>query len=92
MGIYLNPGNEVFKEMTAGKGFADVVFIPIVSNAPAMVIEMKHNKCAESAITQIRDKQYFDSLNHYQGNLLFVGINYNEKEKTHTCRIEKMVK
>lgn len=41
------------KDMTAGKGFAGAVFIPFVPDLPAVVIELKHNKCAESAIDQI---------------------------------------
>ncbi len=81
----------VIKEMTTGRGFADVVFIPFKDTDPAMIIELKRNDCTESALQQIRDRQYYDSLSHYQGNLLFVGINYDEKQKTHTCRIEKMV-
>ena len=82
----------IVKEMTTGKGFADVVFIPYVENYPAMIIELKHNKTAESALKQIKEKEYFDSLSHYNGNLLFVGIDYDEKNKTHTCRIEKFEK
>ena len=78
--------------MTAGKGFADVVYIPIKKEKPAMIIELKHNKSAESAPDQIKEKKYIDSLSHYQGNLVFVGINYDEKDKTHTCRIERYVK
>jgi len=78
--------------MTAGKGFADVVFIPFKESDPAMIIELKRNSSTESAITQIKERRYFDSLSHYTGNLLFVGINYDEKEKTHTCRIERLVK
>ena len=81
----------VVREMTAGKGFADVVFIPYKTNRPAMIIELKRSKCAESAISQIRERQYFQSLSHYRGDLLFVGIDYDEKEKTHKCRIEKFV-
>ncbi len=81
----------VIKEMTTGRSFADVVFIPFKDTDPAMIIELKRNDCTESALLQIRDRRYFDSLSHYQGNLLFVGINYDEKQKTHTCRIEKMV-
>lgn len=57
-----------------------------------MIIELKRNSSSGSAIDQIRDRQYFDSLSHYQGNLLFVGINYDEKKKTHTCRIERFLK
>lgn len=87
--IYALNEYEVVKEMTAGKGFADVVYIPVNTDKPAMIIELKRNDCAESAIDQIRSKKYFESLSHFQGNLLFVGINYNEKEKTHSCKIDR---
>ncbi len=70
-------------------GYADVVFIPFVPDKPAMIIELKRNSSTESALDQIRNKQYFDSLSHYQGDLLFVGVNYDEKEKTHSCKIER---
>ncbi len=83
-----------YKELTAGKGFADVVYVPIhpSPDRPAMIIELKRNDCAESAIGQIRDKKYFEALDQYKGNLLFVGINYDEKDKTHTCKIERFEK
>lgn len=89
--IYALNKYTVIKEMTTGKGFADVVYIPLKPDlcTPAMIIELKHNKCAESAIDQIRNKQYFESLSHYKGNLIFVGINYDEASKTHECRIER---
>lgn len=85
--IYAVNKYTVVREMTAGKGFADVVFIPFQDMDPAMIIELKRNHSAKSALNQIRDKRYFDSLSHYRGNILFVGINYDEKEKTHTCEI-----
>ena len=90
--IYALNKYTVIKEMTTGKGFADVVFIPFVPDLPAMIIELKHNRCAESALDQIREKKYFDSLADYKGGLLFVGVNYDEKDKTHECRIESFVK
>ena len=90
--IYALNHYTVVKEMTTGKGFADVVFIPFHKENPAMIVELKHNKSADSAIDQIRSRQYFDSLNHYQGDLLFVGINYDEKDKTHTCTIKRFIK
>jgi hypothetical protein len=90
--IYALNRYTVIREMTAGKGFADVVFIPFREGDPAMVVELKRNDCPESAIDQIRQKQYFASLDHYRGTLLLVGINYDEKEKTHTCRIERLEK
>ena len=76
----------IVREMTTGKGFADVVFIPYVPNIPAMIIELKHGKTAESALVQIRDRRYFESLTHYEGNLLFVGISYDEKKKHMSVR------
>ena len=92
--IYALNKYTVIKEMTTGKGFADVVFIPFVDDKkyPAMIIELKRNGSADSAITQIREKQYFDSLAAYSGDLLFVGINYDEDSKTHECKIEKFIK
>ncbi len=90
--IYALNKYTIVKEMTAGKGFADVVFIPFVPDIPAMIVELKHNKCAESAIDQIKEKRYFDSLEYYKGKLLFVGINYDEDKKTHECKIEQFDK
>jgi hypothetical protein len=29
-------------------------------------------------------------LNNYKGDLLFVGISYDEKTKEHSCKIERM--
>ncbi len=90
--IYALNEYSCFKEVTAGKGFADVVYIPVHPDRPALLIELKHNKSVESALDQIRKKEYFDSLSHYKGDLLFVGISYDEKEKSHECRIEKFIR
>lgn len=57
-----------------------------------MIIELKRNGTTETALDQIKAKRYFECLEHYQGNLLFVGINYDEETKKHTCIIEKFVK
>ena len=86
--IYALNRYTVVKEMTAGKGFADVVYVPFYEGDPAMIIELKRNDSAGSAIDQIREKQYFESLRNYSGRILFVGINYDEKDKKHSCRIE----
>ena len=82
------------REMTAGRGFSDVTYIPIhpAPERPAMIIELKKDSSPESAIDQIKEKKYFDSLEHYQGNLIFVGISYDEKSKTHSCVIERFEK
>ena len=88
--FYANLKYTVIKELPTGKGYADLALIPYVPNIPAMIIELKNNKSAESAINQIKEKKYDDLLEHYRGNLLFVGINYDEKTKEHQCKIEEL--
>ena len=78
--------------MPTGKGVADVAFIPYVPNVPALIVELKRNKSAETALKQIEEKRYFDCFEKYQGDLLFVGINYDAETKMHTCEIKKFVK
>ncbi len=78
------------EEMPSGKGIADVVFIPAsLSRFPAMIIELKWNKTSDGAIAQIKNKKYTAALKPFAGNLLLVGINYNEKTGRYTCSIEK---
>ncbi|MCQ2314497.1 MAG: ATP-binding protein [Bacteroidales bacterium] len=88
--FYANLKYTVIKELPTGKGYADLALIPYVPNIPAMIIELKNNKSAESAINQIREKKYDDLLEHYRGRMLFVGINYDEKTKEHECVIEEI--
>ncbi|MCQ2313734.1 MAG: ATP-binding protein [Bacteroidales bacterium] len=88
--FYANLKYTVIKELPTGKGYADLALIPYVPNIPAMIIELKNNKSAESAINQIREKKYDDLLEHYRGRMLFVGINYDEKTKEHECEIEEI--
>ena len=59
---------------------------------PARVVELKWDKSAAGAISQIKEKEYCQSLEDYQGNLLLVGINYDVKTKEHSCVIEEFVK
>ena len=59
---------------------------------PAIVDELKWDKSAAGAISQIKEKEYCQSLEEYQGNLLLVGINYDVKTKEHSCVIEEFVK
>jgi hypothetical protein len=89
---YYNAINDymIIREMPAGLGFADIVYIPKGgSDKPAMVIELKYNQKAKIAIGQIKAKQYAKSLEKYKGNLLLVGINYDKGTKEHTCVIEE---
>ena len=84
----------VYRELSGGKGFAALVFIPRKRflDKPALVVELKWNQDARGAIRQIQEKEYCRSLEEYQGNLLLVGINYDKKTRIHTCRIESYTK
>ena len=79
------------RELPTGKGFADIVFVPRRNvDKPAIVIELKCNHSAESGLEQIKRKQYADSLRDYVGDVVLVGISYDEKTKEHSCVIERM--
>ena len=81
----------IIREFPSGKGFADLCFIPrkMHTDKPAAVIELKGDKSAEGAISQIKDRQYVEGLKEFQGNLLLVGVNYDKDTKKHTCMIEE---
>lgn len=79
------------RELATGKGFADMVLIPRKNvDSPAIVLELKVNKDADTAISQIRRKDYPAKLQEYSDRLLLVGINYDRDTKQHTCRIERI--
>ena len=86
---YLSAMQYYFKpvrELPTGRGFADFVFIPkpeYKSDYPALVVELKWNKSAVSALQQIKDRKYPDSIQDYTGDILLVGINYSKKDKKH---------
>ena len=79
-----------FQELPSGKGYADILFFPKKkSRKPALLIELKWNRSSGGAIEQIKENGYCDAISGYGGDILLVGINYDEKEKVHTCQIEK---
>ena len=59
---------------------------------PALVVELKWNQDAQTAIDQIKEKQYQKAIEEYTGNILLVGINYDKKGKKHECQIEEYKK
>ena len=82
------------RELPTGRGFADFVYIPkkeYSDTYPILLIELKWNKSAETAINQIKEKKYTDSLTQYSGNILLVGINYDKHDKKYSCMIEKIL-
>lgn len=71
----------------------DLVFWPRKgSEKPLMIVELKWNKKVEGAIAQIKKNHYVQAIEHYGGEILMVGINYDVKSKKHECVIEKYEK
>ena len=80
----------IHREYATGKGYADLVMIPRRNvSKPALVIELKFNNTADTAIDQIKRKQYPAKIAEYTGDILLVGISYDRDSKQHTCRIER---
>lgn len=95
---YLSSMKYYFKpvrEMPTGREFADFVYLPkpeYVGEYPALLVELKWNEKAITAIQQIKDRRYSETLEKYTGDILLVGINYNKKSKVHECVIEQYCK
>ena len=90
--LFLSTTNtyNVVRELPTGKGYADLVYLPKPGvNKPALLIELKFDKSALTAVTQIKEKNYLQFFKDYKGEVLLVGINYSKDTKTHQCIIER---
>ena len=85
-------------ELDSGKGYVDIAYLPSPKypDKPALVVELKYDKTADTAMSQIRRQKYPDRLEHYKGNILLIAIDYdkdvpntNTEFKHHKCRIEE---
>ncbi len=80
----------LIRELPAGEGFADIAFLPRQhTDSPALLVELKYNHSAESAIDQIKSRKYAGKLMEYSGDILLAGISYDKKTNQHQCNIEK---
>ena len=83
----------IHREYATGKGYADLVMIPRRNvSKPALVIELKFGHSADTALDQIRRKDYPAKIAEYTGEILLVGINYDKETKQHSCKIERLAK
>ena len=88
---YMAPLNE----FPTGKGFADIVYLPMSANAkdkPAIIIELKKDASAKVALEQIKERDYVSRVKEYTDNILLIGINYDSKTKQHSCEIKEYPK
>ena len=81
----------IHREYATGKGFADLVLMPRKNvDKPAIVLELKYDKAVDTAIEQIKCRNYPAKVAQYANNLLLVGITYDRDSKQHYCRIERL--
>ncbi len=78
----------VKKEETSILGRSDISFIPRDSAHIPFIVELKIDSSPREAISQIKKKRYFDSLNDYKGKVLLLGVSYNSKTLKHSSKIE----
>ena len=66
-----------------------MVFLPKQGvDKPALLVELKYDKSAQTAIDQIKQKNYGRIFRDYKGEVLVVGINYDKDTKEHQCFIK----
>ncbi|MCD7955326.1 MAG: ATP-binding protein [Lachnospiraceae bacterium] len=83
------------REDQAGIGYVDYIFYPHNRMDDGIIIELKVDDSPETALKQIKDKNYalkFQGKIGEQpkttGRIILVGIGYYRKDKVHRCKIE----
>ena len=59
------------------------------SDCPAILLELKKDLSANTAIGQIHRKEYQGKVLQYDGHAILVGISYDSKSKKHECHIQR---
>ncbi|MCD7814818.1 MAG: ATP-binding protein [Lachnospiraceae bacterium] len=79
----------------AGIGYVDYIFYPHNRSDDGIIIELKVDDSPETALQQIKDKNYALKFQGKMGEppkttgrIILVGIGYYRKDKVHRCRIE----
>lgn len=86
---------DIRREDQAGIGYVDYIFYPHNRSDDGIIIELKVDSSPETALKQIKDKNYalrfrgkLGEQPGTTGRIILVGIGYDRKDKTHRCRIE----
>ncbi len=82
-----------FEEVAGGRGYVDLCFIPHKTSAkPPILVELKWDKAASAAVSQMKEKNYIHVLHQHglSGEAVLVGVAYNAKTGEHLCHIEKV--
>lgn len=95
--VYLSARDRyrIEREDKAGIGFVDFIFYPYKRDEDCIILELKVDYSPETAIRQIREKQYalrfagrLGEEAPYTGRIIAVGISYDRESKDHRCKIE----
>lgn len=82
---------KVEREEKSGKGFADFIFYPRNEKMPGIIIELKSDSTPESAIAQIKEKEYDKKLKAENvRRIIAVGLSYDTAKKEHQCVIKEL--
>ncbi|MCC8103764.1 MAG: ATP-binding protein [Clostridiales bacterium] len=83
------------REDQAGIGYVDYIFYPHDRSDDGIIIELKVDDSPETALKQIKDKNYVLKFQgkigerpKTTGRIILVGIGYYRKDKVHRCKIE----
>ncbi|MCD8329771.1 MAG: PD-(D/E)XK nuclease domain-containing protein, partial [Lachnospiraceae bacterium] len=86
---------DIQREAQAGIGYVDYIFYPHNRSDDGIIIELKVDDSPETALRQIKDKNYALKFQGKMGEppkttgrIILVGIGYSRKDKVHRCRIE----
>ncbi len=80
-----------FDEIPTGKGIADIAYEPkpqFAAHKPSIVIELKWNKSANTALEQIISKDYVSRFKGSGDGVLLVGVNCDAKNKKHSVEFK----
>lgn len=62
------------------------------TDKPALIIELKYDKSAATALQQIKDRKYTQALERYRGEIVLAGVDYDRDwvDKPHGCLIGRV--
>ena len=100
MGIYLNPGDELFQEAIRSEIYVDKTGLlnytnKVLRTSRKYLCVSRPRRFGKSmaanmvAIQQIKDRRYGKALEDYTGKILAVGVSYDRETRKHKCLIEE---
>ncbi len=78
------------REEKSGKGYADFTFHPRRKADEAFIVELKKDESVDVALEQIKNKEYAVKFKKEYNKVLAVAISYDSKNKSHSCKIERI--